>query len=151
MTRHSEMHGQLPHKALRRLTAAEGYLELEMPVHAMRELDAIEDAGPFAASIELMRGESLKQQQRYADAVAPLQKAAQMIPTPHNKSAWLSLSECFREEGKPELADIVEKFANTPHQLVQNIIPVLDIRITIEQVDPSAEPGEEEELIDPAE
>ena len=57
---------------------------------------------------------SLQAQHRYSDAIEPLQRAARMIPAPHNRDAWLSLSICFREDGQQELAEVTEMFANTP-------------------------------------
>ncbi|MGE3315383.1 MAG: tetratricopeptide repeat protein [Planctomycetaceae bacterium] len=119
-------------KVLRRLEAAEGYLELEMPGHAMSELDAIEEAGPFEASITLLKGEAFKSQEKYEEAIAALQKAAQMIPAPHNRRAWQSLVECYRLGGREEMAKLVETFANMAPAAPRIIQPVVNISITIQ-------------------
>ena len=102
----------LPVKTVKRLFAAEGYLELGMPDHALKELAAIEDADPVEASIEYLTGEAFRQQERYDDAVKSLERAAQLIPAPYNKVVWLSLVDCFRQRGDEELAEIVESIAN---------------------------------------
>src|SRR3972149_2292301 len=101
-------------KTLRPLEAAEGYLELQMPAQALEELGAIADPGPFEASISLLKGEALKGQERYDDAIAALQKAAQMIPAPHNRRAWMSLGECYRLGGPGDRADLGETSPTAP-------------------------------------
>jgi hypothetical protein len=105
---------QIHARVVRKLTAADGYLELGMPTHALAELDAIEQAGPLQPAVEFMTGLALKDQHRYEDAIAPLQKAAVEIPAPHNRDAWVSLGECYRMTGLPELAVIAEMFAEEP-------------------------------------
>jgi tetratricopeptide (TPR) repeat protein len=102
----------LPVKTVKRLFAAEGYLELGMPQYALEELAAIEDATPVEASVEYLTGEAFRQQERYDDAVKSLERAAQLIPAPFNKVVWLSLSDCFRKRGDDELADIVDSIAD---------------------------------------
>ncbi len=101
---------------LRRLVAAEGYLELGMPKHALEELESITDsqAGPLRAAVAFYKGESLLAQKRYDDAIEPLKYAAETIPAPMNKQAWLSLGECFRQRGEEALAIVVEMFADEP-------------------------------------
>lgn len=101
----------LPVKTVKRLFAAEGYLQLGMPDYALSELALIEDATPVEASIEFLTGEAFRQQERYDDAVESLERAARLIPEPYNKAVWLSLSDCFRQRGDEELADIAATFA----------------------------------------
>lgn len=129
-------------KTFRRLMAAEGYLQLDLPAYALDELDAIEDAGPFEPPMHFMRGEALRAQERYEDAIGPLQQAAKMIPAPHNKHAWLALSDCLRRGGQDMMADVAETFANSP-PLVK---PVLHVNVTIQQ--PPAPPTDELPLDD---
>lgn len=105
---------EVPLKVLRRITAADGYLDLGMPTHALNELTAIEDAGSLDPAVQFLIGEALKAQERYDDAIEPLQRAATLIPAPFNRAAWLSLSECFRMGGQQELADVVLMFAECP-------------------------------------
>jgi len=96
----------MPVKTVKRLFAAEGYLELGMPEHALEELALIEDAAPIEASVEYLTGEAFRQQERYDDAVKALERAARLIPEPYNKVVWESLSDCFRKNGDDELADV---------------------------------------------
>jgi tetratricopeptide (TPR) repeat protein len=96
--------GRAGQRIVRRLAAAEGYLELQMPEYALFELNAIGDCGPFVAIAELLRGEAFKAQSRFEEAIHPLHRAAEMFPAPYCKRAWLALSECYRERGQEELA-----------------------------------------------
>ena len=100
-------------RTIRLLQRAEGYLELQLPVRAIAELDAITDAGPFEPAVALLRGEALKSQQRYDEALEPLKQAATMIPAPLNKRAWRSLSECYRQTGRNDLAEIADMVINS--------------------------------------
>jgi tetratricopeptide (TPR) repeat protein len=102
----------LPVKTVKRLFAAEGYLELGMPEYALRELAGIEDATPVEASVEFLTGEAFRQQERYDDAVKSLERAARLIPEPYNKVVWEALSDCFRKNGDEELADIAAIIAS---------------------------------------
>lgn len=92
-------------QAVRRLAAAEGYLELQMPLYALAELNRVGDAGPFEPISQLFRGEALQAQEKYAEAIVPLNLAAQMFPTPFNRRAFMALSNCYRHEGQDQLAD----------------------------------------------
>ncbi|HEX4070434.1 MAG TPA: hypothetical protein VHX68_04675 [Planctomycetaceae bacterium] len=103
-------------KTIRRLQAAEGYLELNLPQRARAELKAIEDQGPFEAAVALLEGEALKIEERYDEALVPLKRAATMIPAPLNKRAWRSLSECYRNSGRQELAEIADLVVNAEEQ-----------------------------------
>jgi predicted Zn-dependent protease len=94
-----------PQLIVRRLAAAEGYLELEMPTYALSELSRVDDAGPFEPIAQLFRGEALQAQQKYAEAIQPLNLAAQMFPKPFSQRAFMALSNCYRHEGQDQLAD----------------------------------------------
>lgn len=97
--------GMNPQTIVRRLAAAEGYLELGLPNYALVELNSVLDPGPFAPIAELFRGEALQAQEKYADAIEPLNRAAQMFPAPFNQRALLALSNCYRHDGQTQLAD----------------------------------------------
>ncbi|HEX6986768.1 MAG TPA: tetratricopeptide repeat protein [Planctomycetaceae bacterium] len=105
---------QINARVVRKLTAADGYLELGMPAQALAELETVSGAGPLQPAVEFMTGLALKDSHRYEDAIEPLQKAAIEIPAPHNRDAWLSLGVCYRMSGLPELAVIAEMFADEP-------------------------------------
>ena len=111
----------LPVKTVKRLFAAEGYLELGMPEQALEELALIEDPAPVEASVEYLTGEAFRQQERYDDAVKALERAARLIPEPYNKVVWESLSDCFRKNGDDELADVAAIIARETGAAVDEI------------------------------
>ena len=92
-------------KVVRRLAAAEGYLELGMSVRAIAMIESVKDAGPFEAIAELLRGEALQSQSRFDEAIPALNRAAELFPQPFNQRALLSLSHCYRERGDLDLAE----------------------------------------------
>lgn len=91
-------------KTLKRLAAAEGYLQLGMAQHALDELDAVEDSRSCEAPLQFLKGEALRCQKRYDEAVSSLQRAAMLFPAPFNQQAWLALAECFQATGRDALA-----------------------------------------------
>ncbi len=104
-------------KVLRQLAAADGYLDLGMPEHALAELRRIDDPGMLGPAVLFMEGEVFKAQERYSEAIECLQRAAESIPAPFDGPAWMSLSECFLERGQNELAEVARMFAEEPAQL----------------------------------
>ena len=122
-------------KTVRRLEAAEGYLELDLPNYALDELEAISDPGPFEPLIHYMKGDALKEQRRFQDAIEPLTQAARLIPAPHNRIAWKALGECYRQGGQDELADVVEMFADSPPvaDAEERSLPHLTINIVFQR------------------
>lgn len=86
-------------RVARRVQEATGYFELEMPQHVLDCLEGLGDLGPFEAEVELLRGEALRLQHRYADAAVALKSAAKKFPSPMDKSAWLALSLCYKQQG----------------------------------------------------
>ena len=106
-----------PQQIVRRLAAAEGYLELHMPIYALEELSRVPDAGPFEPIAQLFRGEALQAQQKYAEAIQPLNLAAQMFPKPFNQRAFMALSNCYRHEGQDQLADEAAASAIPPDEV----------------------------------
>ena len=126
--------GKISPRVVRRIAAAEGYLDLNMPERAMRELETISDPGPYEPTVEYMKGEALIAQRRFSEAIAPLKRAVQLIPPPHNREAWKSLGECYRLRGDEELADVIELFAEQDApEVVPNILQILNITLMLEQ------------------
>ncbi len=76
----------------KRLVEATGYLELGMIQHTLDELDSLASRGFFQAEIKILRGEALRQQNRYASAATALKLSAREASSPHSKAAWLALS-----------------------------------------------------------
>ncbi len=94
------MFTEIADRTTRRLTAAQGYLELELPELALEELKSVVDPGPFVVPHLWMTGEALKAQGRYDEAIALLGHVARSLPSPASQEAWLSLTECLQESGR---------------------------------------------------
>jgi tetratricopeptide (TPR) repeat protein len=78
----------------RQLAAAEGYLALEMPDQALRELSEISDPGEAAFRCGLLRGEALRAKQDYRNALHSFQQASELEPD--DLSALLGMAWCFK-------------------------------------------------------
>ncbi|MEM7813016.1 MAG: hypothetical protein AAF532_16180 [Planctomycetota bacterium] len=111
--RRIEAAGRNDRAVVRRLTAADGYLELDMTDAALRELAAIEDAGHYGAAVDLLTGRVLMARGQYEAAVIPLREAAEALPTPFDRCVWAELEVCFRAGGEHVLADVAAEFAVT--------------------------------------
>lgn len=99
------MNHEISYKVVKRLAAAEGYLELQLPLAALAELNRIEDAGPFEAIACLLKGEALSGTEQFQEAIEPLKKATELFPAPMNRRAWASLSRCYASTGQESLAE----------------------------------------------
>lgn len=123
-----------PQLTVRHLAAAEGYLELHLPNYALAELTLVQDAGPFEPIAQLFRGEALQAQEKYAEAIEPLNLAAQMFPKPFNQRAFMALSNCYRHEGQDQLADEAAAAADVPESasglsaLQLAVIPIFQVK-----------------------
>lgn len=102
-------------KVIRKLAAAEGYLELGMSARAIAEVDSAGDSGPFEAIAQLLRGEALQHQNRLEEAIPALNRAAELFPKPFNQRALLGLSVCYRARGETDLADQMVAEASPPN------------------------------------
>lgn len=119
-------------KVVRRLAAAEGFLELGLPRYALGELARIPEAGPFEGIAKLLAGEALKAEHRFDEAIPALNRAAELFPQPFNQRAWWGLSQCYREQGQLELAEQAEANATPPNlppgtKLQVAFIPIFQI------------------------
>ncbi len=86
-------------RVARRLNEAAGYLELGLPEKTVQILDELGDVGPFNPGAALLRGEALRLQSRFAEAAVSFEYAAQFIPPPFDRPAYLASSMCYREAG----------------------------------------------------
>jgi tetratricopeptide (TPR) repeat protein len=111
-------------RLIRRLTAAEGYLELDLPDYALEELERIEDPGPYTGVVDWLSGEAFREKQDYNAAIERLQRAVRDIPVPHNRAAVHSLTACLRNTGRDDLADAIEKYAAVAEELSDEEIHV---------------------------
>jgi tetratricopeptide (TPR) repeat protein len=133
-------------RLIRRLTAAEGYLELDLPDYALEELERIEDPGPYTGVVDWLTGEALREKQDYNAAIERLQRAVRDIPVPHNRAAIESLTTCLRNTGRDDLADVVEKYADAAAEKVAATPTVeIDIEFPIESAGRNARLGTDDE------
>lgn len=84
------------------LREAEGYLELNLPEYALKALERIDSPGTFRGQIYYLRGEALRSLERYAEAVEPLEAAAELAPS--NIHVWLALGWCYKRLDRLERA-----------------------------------------------
>lgn len=135
------MNHEISYKVVKRLAAAEGYLELELPQAALSELNRIGDAGPFNAIEQLLRGEALTGLSQFDEAIEPLKKAADLFPAPMNRRAWASLSKCYASTGQDSLANEALVASQTevasqgqPGVIVQVVLPPIFTAVLGNQV-----------------
>jgi Flp pilus assembly protein TadD len=83
------------------LQSAEGYLELEMPDHALAAISRLSAEEMNGVAFHLM-GESLRALGRYAEAVSPLRQAADGAPS--DIHIWLSLGWCYKRINRIDMA-----------------------------------------------
>lgn len=81
---------------------AEGYLELGMAQHALDALDQLGDAAGSSHRALYLRGEALRELERYEEALGPLRQAAKVDPDCIH--GWLALGWCHKRTGRIELA-----------------------------------------------
>ena len=76
------------------LDAARGYLALEMPRHAIRELNAISDPESCPFQINQLRGEALRQSADYESALRAYGRA--LAERPRDLSVLLGMAWCYK-------------------------------------------------------
>ncbi len=84
------------------LRQAEGYLELGMPKHALDVLDrwGPSDAPSYRASY--LRGEALRELERWSEAIAALNVAAEGLP--EDLPIYIAQGWCYKRLGRIDLA-----------------------------------------------
>jgi tetratricopeptide (TPR) repeat protein len=81
---------------------AEGYLELGMPEHALQALGRMGDPAVFNGRALYLWGEGLRLQQRYFEALMPLERAAKAAPD--DIRVRIALGWCYKRTGRLDLA-----------------------------------------------
>jgi tetratricopeptide (TPR) repeat protein len=84
------------------LDAAEGFLELALPQHALIRLEVAEREGPRTSDFYYLQGETLRQLNRCEEALAALTRAADIAPS--SLRVWLALGACHRRLGRLDRA-----------------------------------------------
>ena len=83
------------------LREAEGYLELEMPSHALEALTKLQpqELGGHGAYLQ---GEALRTMERYEEAIPHLRNAASLCPS--EIGIWVALGWCYKRTGSLDRA-----------------------------------------------
>jgi len=97
------MRTTLTPKTVRRLLAADGFLDLNLPAEAISELHRISDAGPLEGPRQLLLGIALKADGRTVDAIRSLERAARIMPAPIRRFAWRELELAGKLGGTDDL------------------------------------------------
>jgi len=78
----------------RTLEAARGYLALQMPKHALRELSSIEDPDKIPFAINQLRGEALRQGGEHQKALAAFSRA--LAENPSDLTVLMGMAWCYK-------------------------------------------------------
>ncbi|MEK6261127.1 MAG: tetratricopeptide repeat protein [Planctomycetota bacterium] len=81
-------------RAKRRMDAAQGYLMLNLPDRALRELDEIVDAGEATCQYHLLRGEALRAKSDHPAALTAFRRALEA--NPEDLAALMGMAWCFK-------------------------------------------------------
>lgn len=99
------------------LQSAEGYLELEMPRHALAAISRL-NAEEMNGSALFLKGESLRALGRYGEAIPLLRQAADGAPS--GIHIWLSLGWCYKRINRIDMAieSLEEALEADPNQAI---------------------------------
>lgn len=117
-------------KSIRRLVAADGYLELNMPQRALDELYKIDDAGPLEGPRRMLLGIAHKHLGENTEAIPHLEAAARVMPKPARRFAWSELTTCYRAVGSDDLADLAENLGGPNDFELRIALPMAELTIT---------------------
>ena len=81
-------------RAKRRMAAAQGYLMLDLPDQALRELDEIVDGDETTCEYHLLRGEALRAKSDHRAALDAFRKAHSA--SPEDLGALMGMAWCFK-------------------------------------------------------
>jgi tetratricopeptide (TPR) repeat protein len=88
----------------KQLDAARGYLTLEMPDHALRELRGIRDPGPAAFEIQQLRGEALRQKEEWDDALDAYRRSLDSDDGDLRLTSLMGMAWCYKRNGRVDMA-----------------------------------------------
>jgi Flp pilus assembly protein TadD len=124
------MRTQVTPKTIRRLVAADGYMELGMPQRAVVELNKITNAGPLEGPRHLLLGLAQKRSGHPEAAIPHLENAARLMPAPVRRFAWSELAACYRHVGSDEMADLAETLGGPKGFELRIALPNTELTIT---------------------
>jgi len=104
-------------KDRRRVEAAQGYLMLEMPDHALKSLDEVQNLQDFRFEIDKQCGEAFRQKENYSEAL----KAYERIDLNENPDleVMIGIAWCYKRTNRLHLSittmeKAYESFPNVP-------------------------------------
>ncbi len=102
----------------RRLEAARGYLALDMPKQALRELNAIESPDKCRFAAHQLRGEALRQREEYDSALTSYRRA--IAEEPSDLSVLLGMAWCLKRVDRlPEAINAMEQaYSSAPDEAI---------------------------------
>ena len=91
-----------------RLEAAEGYLLLEMPEQALRELDGIRRSGFNNAAVSRTRGEALRDLRRHEEAIVDFEQADELEAD--DLTTLMGMAWCLKRTDRlPDAIDVMKR------------------------------------------
>ncbi|MFQ5734070.1 MAG: tetratricopeptide repeat protein [Planctomycetaceae bacterium] len=105
-------------KRRRRLEAAGGYLALQMPDHALRELNGIDDTQDDAFEFHRLHGEALRQKERYDAALAAFERGHAIQP--RSLDILMGMAWCLKrtDQLSEAIAVMDQAYAAAPNEPV---------------------------------
>lgn len=102
----------------RLIGAAEGYLALDMPQHALKSLREIDDPDQMLFAVNYLRGEALRQMEQYSEALDPLGRA--FAENPEDVGLLMAMAWCYkRTDQLPKAISAMEQaYRISPKQAV---------------------------------
>ena len=91
------MSNSLRNRIIRGRREAEGYLELGMPLHALRALRRRKHAVQNDARACYLMGECLRELRHYQEAISPLRRSLELIPD--DVHVRMALAWCYKRVG----------------------------------------------------
>lgn len=117
-------------KTIRRLIAADGYLELDLPQKAAEELSKIDHAGPLEGPRQLLMGLARKRSGEAEHAIRHLENAARIMPRSARRFAWSELVSCYRCAGSEDMAKLAESLGGDREFELRIALPNAELKIT---------------------
>ena len=124
------MRSSITPKTIRRLVAADGYLELSLPHRAVVELEKVDSAGPLEGPRQLLMGLAKKRSGNSEAAISHLENAARLMPKPARSFAWSELASCYRCIGSDDMADLAESLGGDREYELRIALPSAELTIT---------------------
>jgi tetratricopeptide (TPR) repeat protein len=100
-------------RAARRIEAARGYLSLEMPDHALKELAGVRNPDRHRFDLSRLRGDALRLLGRFSDAAFAYTRA--LAERPDALPALMGVAACYRHLGQIDRAAAAMEEANRFH------------------------------------